>query len=478
MREFRKVLELSDVIIQVLDARDPLGSRSKVVETAVRMKAGEGKRLILVINKIDLVPRENVEAWLKYLRHDFPTVAFKCSTQEQRANLAQRGGGVNSIQHSSSECLGAESLIQLLKNYSRSSNLKTSVTVGIVGFPNVGKSSVINSLKRSRVCGVAATPGHTKVAQEVVLDKNVKLLDCPGIVFATGIDLRDGESKEANVRNEAEILLRNVVKVELVEDPITPVGVIVSRCKHDYLRELYQIPAYKDSNEFLLMLALTRGRLGKACFSFGGRPDVKSAARIVLRDWNTGKILYHTEPPKVHPSSKPSDAPVQAHRGTTVSTDVGQASIVKEWSAPFDLAGLFNDADKEVFGNQTQWPEYGFMTKEKTSVSLEEKPQPGILCPSERKRARSASISSEEDVDVRLQSKSMLLIQPAMKRLKLGEERKFRIDAHEISTLGSSNPLNRARLRKALKQAKKNEATSRFGKFALADKLSGLEMAQ
>src|SRR2546426_491379 len=62
----------------------------------------------------------------------------------------------------------------------RNLKLKTAVTVGIIGYPNVGKSSLINSLKRSKAVGVGATPGFTKVVQEIQLDKNVKLLDCPG----------------------------------------------------------------------------------------------------------------------------------------------------------------------------------------------------------------------------------------------------------------------------------------------------------
>ena len=107
-------------------------------------------------------------------------------------------------------------MIKLLKNYSRNQNIKTSITVGVVGFPNVGKSSVINSLKRSKVCGVGSTPGVTKVSQTIQLDKNIKLLDCPGIVF----------SKSTKAEDSAHVLLRNCVKVELLEDPIAP-GILV-----------------------------------------------------------------------------------------------------------------------------------------------------------------------------------------------------------------------------------------------------------
>ena len=97
----------------------------------------------------------------------------------------------------------------LLKNYARNKNMKTAITVGVVGFPNVGKSSLINSLKRSRsAAAVGNTPGMTKANKEIVLDKHVKLIDSPGVVFASSL----GE-------NAGVTALRNCVKVERLEDP-------------------------------------------------------------------------------------------------------------------------------------------------------------------------------------------------------------------------------------------------------------------
>ena len=85
-KEFRKVVEASDVIIQVLDARDPLGCRCPQIEELV-MSAGKNKRIVLLLNKVDLVPKAIVQSWLKYLRSEFPTVAFKASTQNQKQKL-------------------------------------------------------------------------------------------------------------------------------------------------------------------------------------------------------------------------------------------------------------------------------------------------------------------------------------------------------------------------------------------------------
>ncbi|CAF3617161.1 unnamed protein product, partial [Rotaria sp. Silwood2] len=85
-REFKKVVDASDIIIQVLDARDPLGCRCPQVEQAV-LTSGKNKKLILLLNKIDLIPRDNLDKWLKYLRNEFPTIAFRSSTQNQRDRL-------------------------------------------------------------------------------------------------------------------------------------------------------------------------------------------------------------------------------------------------------------------------------------------------------------------------------------------------------------------------------------------------------
>ncbi len=97
--------------------------------------------------------------------------------------------------------------MKLLGNYSRNLDLKTAIRVGVVGYPNVGKSSVINSLKRDKACGVGAVPGFTRTVQEVQLSKNIMLLDSPGIVFS----MPD---------NSDDLVLRNCVRVDSLTDPI------------------------------------------------------------------------------------------------------------------------------------------------------------------------------------------------------------------------------------------------------------------
>jgi nuclear GTP-binding protein len=124
--------------------------------------------MVLVLNKIDLVPPEVVGSWLTVLRRSHPTIAMAASSQN----------------HQIATQVTVDALLQLLKNYARNgkhTKSKTVITVGMIGYPNTGKSSIINALKRTRAVGVSPKPSHTVAMQEVVLDRHVRLLDSPGI---------------------------------------------------------------------------------------------------------------------------------------------------------------------------------------------------------------------------------------------------------------------------------------------------------
>lgn len=107
------------------------------------LAAAGRKKLVLVLNKIDLVPREVVEKWLAYLRNEFPTIAFKASTQvlrlfcftvtaqSQRDHLAHKAG--ESLDADGPACRGASTLLKLLGNYCRNKDIKTAIRVGVVG---------------------------------------------------------------------------------------------------------------------------------------------------------------------------------------------------------------------------------------------------------------------------------------------------------------------------------------------------------
>lgn len=295
MKHLRTVVERSDVILEVLDARDPMGCRSLDVERYILGASTKSqKRLVLVLNKIDLVPPVVAAGWLQYLRRFFPVIAFKASTQKQGSNLsAASGAGVGRATRSGevvtgAGAAGAETLLQLVKNYSRSHGLKTAVTVGVVGYPNVGKSSLINSMRRSRVASVSPRPGCTTNMQEIVLDSKLKLLDCPGIIFSSDDSIGPDGSSDGG----ASLLLRNCISVDAIPDPEHAVRGILERCHPDKIAALYAIPRFANVEEFLVAIAYKRQMLGK-----GGAPNVQTAARAVLQDWNSGKIPFFTMPP-------------------------------------------------------------------------------------------------------------------------------------------------------------------------------------
>lgn len=302
-KEFRKVVEYSDVILEVLDARDPLGCRCFQMEEAV-LRAEGNKKLVLVLNKIDLVPKETVEKWLDYLRNELPTVAFKASTQHQVKNLNRCSVPVEQASESllkSKACFGAENLMRVLGNYCRLGEVRTHIRVGVVGLPNVGKSSLINSLKRSRACSVGAVPGVTKFMQEVHLDKFIRLLDAPGIV--------PGPNSEVGT------ILRNCIHVQKLADPVTPVETILQRCNLEEISNYYGVSGFQTTEHFLTAVAQRLGKKKK-----GGIYSQEEAAKAVLADWVSGKISFYTLPPATH----------------TLPTHLS-AEIVKEMTEVFDI---------------------------------------------------------------------------------------------------------------------------------------------
>ena len=289
-----EVIENSDVILEILDSRDPLNCRSKEIENLILSKKDQ-KKIILILNKIDLIPIQNALDWQKFLSREFPCILFKSNTQNQNSHLSQSTLFEKNIQKkeeyiekilNSNKAVGIEELLNILKNYSRTdSNIKTNINVGVIGYPNVGKSSLINSLTRDKKAGVSNTPGFTTVSKEIFLDNNIKLIDCPGIVFS---------NNENNV-------LHNVIRVEDIKDPIEVVVKIIEKIGMENVINVYEL----DNISLLKgteinsekMLYLIGEKLKK--YKKGGLVDLDKVARIVISDWNNGKIKYFSCPPGI-----------------------------------------------------------------------------------------------------------------------------------------------------------------------------------
>jgi nuclear GTP-binding protein len=198
-------------------------------------------------------------SWVRYLSKDYPTLAFHASITNS---------------------LGKGSLIQLLRQFSSLHSDRKQISVGFIGYPNTGKSSIINTLRKKKVCTVAPIPGETKIWQYITLMKRIYLIDCPGVV------------PPSNTDTPQDILLRGVVRVENVENPEQYIPAVLSKTKPQHIERTYQIKGYKDHIEFLELLARKGGRL-----LHGGEPDVDGVAKMVLNDFLRGKIPWFTPPP-------------------------------------------------------------------------------------------------------------------------------------------------------------------------------------
>ncbi|KAG4971818.1 hypothetical protein JHK85_038239 [Glycine max] len=249
------------------EANDEDGFRDLVRHTM--FEKGQSKRIWGELYKVidssdvvvqcDLVPAWATKGWLRVLSKEFPTLAF-------HANI--------------NKSFGKGSLLSVLRQFARLKRDKQAISVGFVGYPNVGKSSVINTLRTKNVCKVAPIPGETKVWQYITLTKRIFLIDCPGVVYH-------------NNDTETDVVLKGVVRVTNLKDAADHIGEVLKRVKKEHLERA------DDENDFLLQLCKSSGKLLK-----GGEPDLMTAAKMILHDWQRGRIPFFVSPPRVEDLSE------------------------------------------------------------------------------------------------------------------------------------------------------------------------------
>lgn len=254
--ELYKVVDSSDVVIQVLDARDPQGTRSRHIEHYLR-KEKPHKHLVFLLNKCDLVPTWVTKRWVTILSAECPTLAFHASLTKS---------------------FGKGALINLLRQFAKLHKDRKQISVGFIGYPNVGKSAIINTLRSKKVCNVAPIAGETKVWQYITLMRRIYLIDCPGVVYPSG-------------DSDTEIVLKGVVRVENVKEPSEHIPAVLDRVRPEYLRRTYQVSSWNDFTDFLEKVAAKSGKLLK-----GGEPDINSVAKMILNDFQRGKLPHFVKP--------------------------------------------------------------------------------------------------------------------------------------------------------------------------------------
>jgi len=267
--ELYKVIDSSDVVIQVLDARDPMGTRSSMVEDYIK-KEKQHKHLLFVLNKVDLVPTWVTQKWVSVLSQEYPTIAFHASLMHP---------------------FGKGALINVFRQMGKLHTNSKQISVGFIGYPNTGKSSVINALRSKKVCKTAPIAGETKVWQYITLMRKIYLIDCPGIV------------PPGRGETDTEKVLKGVVRVEHLDSPDDYVKEVLNRCKQKYVARHFKIFSWTDHIDFLEQMAKKCGRLGK-----GGEPDINAVSKMVLTDWNRGKLPFFTPPPGCMKEPGPEEA--------------------------------------------------------------------------------------------------------------------------------------------------------------------------
>lgn len=336
-RQLWHVRERSDVMVQIVDARNPLFYRSKDLDAYA--KEGETlRRTLLIVNKSDFLNKRQQIAWGDYFtKNDIEFVFFSAKEaqneiDEEAKKMRQRQSDfeyhdldevieIADVPHAIEESvkgatedtgiytvLSRVELLEYLTNIAAEVLNEVGVRVkdkglikfGMVGFPNVGKSSVINALlgastyshKTQRVA-VGATPGKTKHFQTMILSDRIMLCDCPGLVFPSFVN------------SKAEMYCCGVLPISQLRDHISPCQLLCHRIPKRVLERTYgfKIAGPKSAKEtdpvgiYALLESYARNR-GYATTGKGG-PDTSRAARDILRHYVSGRLLYCHPPPDV-----------------------------------------------------------------------------------------------------------------------------------------------------------------------------------
>jgi ribosome biogenesis GTPase A len=270
----KEVIRISDVVLQVLDARFVEDMRNEELE---KMLDRMGKKTIYVLNKADLVDVKEMEARLPKDMRPYVFVSVKT------------GQGVNELR----DRIRIEA-----KRVEMPSGMNR-VHVGVVGYPNAGKSSLINKIARRGVASISKQAGHTKGMQKIRLCEGILLLDTPGVIPESeykesdkerrSLDAKLGSRTYSDVR-DPEIVVNYLVSAPVLKDKDNPTEDEIRMTKDakrnsEAIDRFYGIESDGDSELLIEELGKKKNYLKK-----GGEVDTDRTARVILKDWQEGKI--------------------------------------------------------------------------------------------------------------------------------------------------------------------------------------------
>ena len=258
-RAMKEDVKLVDLVIELVDARAPLASRNPDIDS---LAAGKGR--VILLNKADLASEKANAAWITY----FESQGFQVMKIDARAKAT-----LKQIQ-----AVVQEACKEKIERDRRRGILNRPVRAMVVGIPNVGKSTFINSFAGKAAAKTGNKPGVTKGNQWIRLNKQVELLDTPGILWPKFEDQRVGLLLAFLGSINDEILEKDELASELADylRNITP----------GLLKERYGIEEDgKKPYELLDEIAAAR-----ACLTKGGVNDLTKAARLLLDEFRGGKL--------------------------------------------------------------------------------------------------------------------------------------------------------------------------------------------
>ena len=264
-------LKLIDIVVEIIDARIPISSRNPDIEELIKNK----KRLI-ILNKFDLADDLENKKWVKYFeKNDEPAVLVNSNT----------GEGINQTIKKIEELY-----YEIQQKFENKGRVGKSIRVMILGIPNVGKSSYINRVSKKNIATVGNKPGVTRQKQWIRINKDIELLDTPGVLWPkfenryvalnlafTGT-IKDDVLETIEVGFELLKLLVNNHLEKLIER---------YKLKLENVNDILKLAI--EENEKTLEIMHLIGRKRGAIIS-GGNVDEEKTARIILEDFRSGKI--------------------------------------------------------------------------------------------------------------------------------------------------------------------------------------------
>lgn len=257
-RAMQEDIKLIDVVIELVDARIPLSSKNPDINSLANNKSR-----ILLLNKSDMADPSVIKGWIRYF--------------EQQGYLAMAVNAKKRNELKQVNALIQEACKAKIERDRKRGILNRPVRAMIVGIPNVGKSTFINSFAGKACTKTGNKPGVTKGKQWIRLNKQVELLDTPGILWPKFEDQRVGQHL-AFIGSIKDELIQSVdLALDLIEFLTTEYP--------GTLADNYGVSEELQSSDILLAIAQNRG-----CIKSGNEPDYDKAAFLLLDDFRNARL--------------------------------------------------------------------------------------------------------------------------------------------------------------------------------------------